>query len=57
MNFSTIILRFRDLVTESNETINKHIEIINEKGYVWWRGEIKGMNAFQQHIFRSLHLK
>lgn len=32
----TIVLRFRDLVTEENETISKHKKIIEEKGYVWW---------------------
>lgn len=37
-----IVLRFRDLVTEENETIRKHQEIINKKGYVWWAWWKKG---------------
>ena len=36
MEFSTIILRFRDLVTEENRTIELHQEIIKSKNYVWW---------------------
>lgn len=38
----TIVLRFRDLVTEENETISKHKEIIEEKGFVWWAWWKKG---------------
>ena len=37
-----IVLRFRDLVTEENETIKKHKEIIQNKGYVWWAWWKKG---------------
>lgn len=39
---NTLFLRFRDLVTETNETISKHKAIIDEKGYVWWAWWKKG---------------
>ena len=34
--FTTLILRFRDLVTETGGTIKMHQEIINKHKYVWW---------------------
>lgn len=40
--FKTIILRFRDLVTENNDTIFRHKEMIDEKGHVWWGWWNKG---------------
>ena len=33
---STLILRFRDLVTAPDETIKSHIEILEKNGFVWW---------------------
>lgn len=42
MDFTTIILRFRDLVTESGKTIEEHKEIIYEKNFVWWAWWNKG---------------
>ena len=33
MEFTTIILRFRDLV---GKTIEEHQKIISNKGFVWW---------------------
>ena len=36
MEFKTVILRFRDLVTENNVTIDRHKDMIDKKGYVWW---------------------
>ncbi|WP_159281494.1 metallophosphoesterase family protein [Rahnella variigena] len=36
MNCTTLILRFRDLVTPTGETINRHEEIIKSHGSVWW---------------------
>ena len=42
MEFQTIILRFRDLVTENGSTIAKHMEVIREKGHVWWGWWNKG---------------
>ena len=42
MEFQTIILRFRDLVTEENGTIERHKDVIEQKGYVWWAWWKKG---------------
>lgn len=42
MDFELIILRFRDLVTESGETVRKHKAVIDEHGYVWWAWWKKG---------------
>ena len=42
MEFKTVILRFRDLVTENNVTIDRHKDMIDKKGYVWWGWWNKG---------------
>lgn len=42
MNFKTIILRFRDLITSENGTIEQHKAIIDNHGYVWWAWWRKG---------------
>ena len=48
VEFQTIILRFRDLVTETGETILAHDSIIKEKQAVWWawwnKGNEKSLN-------------
>lgn len=41
-SFETVILRFRDLVTAENETIAKHVAVIEKYGYVWWAWWKKG---------------
>ena len=40
--YETIILRFRDLVTSTNGTVNEHKDIIDEYGEVWWAWWKKG---------------
>ena len=42
MEFNTVILRFRDLVTENGKTIEEHKSIIQKNGYVWWAWWRKG---------------
>lgn len=42
MEFQTIFLRFRDLITEDGTTIERHAEVIRNKGYVWWGWWKKG---------------
>lgn len=42
MNPKTMILRFRDLVTSENGTIEQHKAIIDNHGYVWWAWWKKG---------------
>lgn len=41
-NIKTLILRFRDLVTEDGETILTHKTIIDREGSVWWAWWRKG---------------
>lgn len=41
-DINAIFLRFRDLVTETDETISKHKAIIDENDYVWWAWWKKG---------------
>lgn len=36
MSNSTIVLRFRDLVTEPGGTIAEHSRVLEEQGSVWW---------------------
>lgn len=42
MQFESIILRFRDLVTGNGGTIDAHKQTIDEKGHVWWGWWKKG---------------
>lgn len=49
----TVILRFRDLVTEVGGTLSRHRKIIDSRGFVWWgwwnkAGETVPAAAFQR---------
>ena len=55
---STIILRFRDLVTERGQTVAQHQAIIKGSGHVWWgwwrkRGETVPDDAFRDLAKRA----
>lgn len=58
-DFSSIILRFRDLSTPAGTTtIGQHKRMIDSKGHVWWgwwhkQGEIVPENAFREIIRES----
>ncbi|PMH06036.1 metallophosphoesterase family protein [Vibrio splendidus] len=39
---STLLLRFRDLSCPKGETINRHSDLIEEKGFAWWGWWNKG---------------
>lgn len=52
--FQTIILRFRDLVTEENGTIKRHKDVIAQNGYVWWAWWKKGNETTPVQEFSSL---
>lgn len=56
-NFETVILRFRDLVTEENGTIAAHKNIITQHGYVWWAWWKKGNEVSPVHEFSFLGTK
>lgn len=53
-DFQTIILRFRDLVTEENGTIKRHQDVIAQNGYVWWAWWKKGDETTPVPEFSSL---
>ena len=50
----TIILRFRDLVTETGETIAEHDKIIKDKRSVWWAWWNKGNEQIPLQEFSVL---
>lgn len=52
--FTTMVLRFRDLVTEANETINSHLKIIEDHGFVWWAWWNKGAEKVPLEEFHYL---
>lgn len=53
----TIILRFRDLVTDRGQTIVRHQRICDEHGYVWWGWWHKGGETIPDDAFRELRVK
>lgn len=55
--YETLILRFRDLVTEDNETIQKHKEIIDSCESVWWAWWKKGNEVTPADEFAALGAK
>lgn len=55
-SFETVILRFRDLVTAENETIAKHVAVIEKYGYVWWAWWKKGNEKTPVEEFALLRL-
>lgn len=50
----TIILRFRDLVTENGGTIAEHLRLISEHGEVWWGWWMKQYETVPYAIFKEL---
>lgn len=53
---STIILRFRDLVTDRGQTVAWHQDIVNNSGlgYVWWGWWRKREETVPDDVFREL---
>lgn len=54
---NTIILRFRDLVTDRGQTIARHQAISTEHGEVWWGWWNKGGETVPDEAFRALAIK
>jgi hypothetical protein len=52
-----MVLRFRDLITEENGTINDHQSLINQYGEVWWGWWMKQEEIPPVEIFKELALK
>lgn len=51
---NTVILRFRDLVTERGQTIERHRTIVNRERYVWWGWWAKFGERVADDAFRAL---
>lgn len=54
---STLLLRFRDLSCPRGETISRHKEIIQDKGYVWWGWWNKAHEKLPSDTIKELNLK
>ncbi len=54
---STLLLRFRDLSCPRGETINRHSELIQSRGYVWWGWWNKGHEKLPSDTLTALKLK
>ena len=55
--FETIILRFRDLVTELGDTIRQHEALSKKQGHVWWGWWHKGGERVPPDAFGALKEK
>jgi len=56
-SLTTIILRFRDLVTDRGQTVEHHRQIINSSGHVWWGWWRKRDETIPDEAFRTLASK
>ena len=50
----TLILRFRDLVTQPGDTIARHQVLIAQKTFVWWGWWNKAGETIPDDVFRTL---
>ena len=50
----SIILRFRDLVTEGGGTVKEHTRLINQFGEVWWGWWMRQYEASPRLLFQDL---
>lgn len=54
---STLLLRFRDLSCPKGETIKRHSELIEEKGFAWWGWWNKGHEQLPSKTLADLGLR
>ena len=54
LSSTTIILRFRDLITSNGETIRVHRQLIEEHGFVWWGWWKKQTENAPKDLLRDL---
>jgi hypothetical protein len=52
---TTMVLRFRDLVTAPGGTIQEHYDVIQKEGFAWWGWWSKAGERIPQDVF--MHLK
>lgn len=50
----TVVLRFRDLVTEPGGTIEEHTRVLQAEGEVWWGWWMKQYEAIPHGLFGEL---
>jgi hypothetical protein len=53
-DFTSLILRFRDLSTSPGETLARHQAIIEKNGHVWWGWWNKQGETVPENAFRSI---
>jgi len=53
----TIILRFRNMFVTNFDTIQQHVDIIENKGYVWWACWKKGHEITPVGVFGELNVR
>src|SRR5262245_42724566 len=51
---TSLILRFRDLVTPPGETLRRHRDLVELKGFVWWGWWNKFGERVPADLFRRL---
>jgi hypothetical protein len=54
VDFTTLILRFRDLSTSPGTTVTEHKSIISARGYVWWGWWNKNGEVVPEDSFRAI---
>ena len=55
LDFSSIMLRFRDLSTPPGTTITEHQQIVDSKGFVWWGWWNKQGEKVPEEAFRAIN--
>lgn len=52
----TIVLRFRDLVTEEGGTVSEHRDMINARGFAWWGWWMRQYETPPRDLFAQLRM-
>ena len=50
---TTMVLRFRDLVTAPGDTIQEHYDVSQKEGFVWWGWWSKAGERIPDDVFRE----
>jgi hypothetical protein len=54
VSHSSLILRFRDLVTEPGGTIREHLALLQDRGPVWWGWWMRPQEHAPRELFAEL---